>query len=194
MWIAAILTLIFSGVVSWLVSGRALRPLRELAATTDEIGETGDLTRRLPSIQSKDEVGTLTHSFNQMLDRVEAAQTHLAESLERQRRFVADASHELRSPLTTIRSNAGFLLDRPEAAQTDRTEALADIEAEASRMAQLVDDLLVLASADSGRPLERHAVDLTTVVHDLERRTAQLASRSMSWRSIRWSFGAMPRR
>ncbi len=173
-WIAAILTLIFSGVVSWLVSGRALRPLGELAATTDEIGATGDLTRRLPPVKTNDEVGTLTQSFNQMLDRVESAQTDLEQSLDRQRRFVADASHELRSPLTTIRSNAGFLLDRPEADPADRTEAIADIEAEAGRMARLVDDLLVLASADSGRPLERYAVDLGAVVRDLQRRADQL--------------------
>ena len=175
-WIAATLTLVFSAVVSWLVSGRALRPLRDLATTSDEIGETGDLTRRLPPVRSNDEVGVLTRSYNQMLDRVEAAQTELADSLARQRRFVADASHELRSPLTTIRSNAGFLLDRTDAAAADRSEALSDIDAEAARMADLVDDLLELARADSGRPLERHAVDLRSIVYDLERRVSQLAS------------------
>ncbi|MDJ0962441.1 MAG: HAMP domain-containing sensor histidine kinase [Acidimicrobiia bacterium] len=173
-WVAAILTLIFAGVVSWLVSGRALRPLRELAATTDEIGATGDLTRRLPPVKSADEVGTLTQSFNEMLDRVETAQGELAASLAKQRRFVADASHELRSPLTTIRSNAGFLLDRPDATQDDRDEAIRDIEAEAGRMAMLVDDLLILASADAERPLDRYPVDLSSIVHDLERRAARL--------------------
>lgn len=174
-WIAAILTLIFAGTVSWLVSGRALRPLHQLAETTDEIGATGDLTRRLPPVKARDEVGTLTQSFNQMLDRVETAQTELADSLNRQRRFVADASHELRSPLTTIRSNAGFLLDRPDAAADDRSDAIRDIEAEAERMAGLVDDLLILASADAGRPLDRYPVDLGSIVHDLDRRAAQLS-------------------
>jgi signal transduction histidine kinase len=174
-WVAATLTLIFAGTVSWLVSGRALRPLHQLAETTDEIGATGDLTRRLPSVKSRDEVGTLTQSFNEMLDRVETAQTELADSLTRQRRFVADASHELRSPLTTIRSNAGFLLDRPDAAAEDRNDAIRDIESEAGRMAGLVDDLLILASADAGRPLDRYPVDLGSIVHDLDRRASQLA-------------------
>ncbi len=174
-WVAAILTLIFAGIVSWLVSGRALRPLHRLAETTDEIGATGDLTRRLPPVSSRDEVGTLTQSFNEMLDRVETAQTELADALTRQRRFVADASHELRSPLTTIRSNAGFLLDRPNAAAEDRADAIRDIDSEAGRMAALVDDLLILASADAGRPLDRYPVDLGSIVHDLDRRAAQLA-------------------
>jgi signal transduction histidine kinase len=175
-WIAALLTLIFAGIVSWLVSGRALRPLRALATTTDEIGATGDLSQRLPAVKSKDEVGTLTRSFNEMLDRVETAQNGLAESLAQQRRFVADASHELRSPLTTIRSNAGFLLDRTDADAEDREDAIADIDAEAERMARLVDDLLVLASADAGRPLEQRPIDMAAVVHDLGRRAARLSS------------------
>ena len=123
-WVAAILAMIASVLVSYLVSGRALRPLRELAATTDEIGNTGDLSRRLPAVEASDEVGTLTASFNSMLDEVERVNGRLTGALDAQRRFVADASHELRSPLTTIRSNAGFLADRPNATEVDRAEAM----------------------------------------------------------------------
>jgi signal transduction histidine kinase len=112
------------------------------------------------------------------------AQQNLSESLDRQRRFVADASHELRGPLTTIRSNAGFLLDRADAAPNDRDDAIADIGAEADRMAALVDDLLILASVDAGRPLDRYPVDLAGVVGELERRAGHLD------RNIRFHLGS----
>lgn len=173
-WAAAIITLIAAIVVSWLVSGRALRPLRRLAATTDEIGRTGDFSRRLPSVKTRDEVGTLTTSFNAMLDRVETTQSRLTESLGAQRRFVADASHELRSPLTTIRSNAGFLLDRPDAAERDHDEAISDISAEADRMTKLVNDLLTLAQADADLPVDMRPVDLSVILNDVRRRSAHL--------------------
>lgn len=166
-WGSAIVTTIAAVVVGWLVSGRALRPLRKLAETTDEIGSTGDLSRRLPPVDIDDEVGALTRSFNTMLERVESGQNRLTETLEAQRRFVADASHELRTPLTTIRSNAGFLADRPDAGSKDRAEATADILAESERMSHLVDDLLTLAHADAGRPLSSDPVDLTNLVREL---------------------------
>jgi two-component system OmpR family sensor kinase len=163
-------TIIAVALVSWFVVGRALRPLRLLASTADEIGRTGDLTRRLPAVTTRDEVGVLTTSFNGMLDRVEAAQSGLAASLAAQRRFVADASHELRTPLTTIRASAGFLAEHPEAAEADRDEALADIEAESERLSRLVDDLLRLARADAGGRLERHATDLAAIVGEVARK------------------------
>lgn len=167
---AAIVTIIAVALVSWFVVGRALRPLRTLTATADEIARTGDLSRRLPEARTRDEVGVLTASFNGMLDRVSAAQHELAASLAAQRRFVADASHELRTPLTTIRNNAGFLAEHPEAAATDRAEALGDIEAESERLSRLVDDLLRLARADSGGRLERVPVDLRVIVEDVARK------------------------
>lgn len=166
-WGSAIVTTIAAVVVSWLVSGRALRPLRTLAETTDEIGSTGDLSRRLPPVDTDDEVGALTRSFNAMLERVESSQSQLSATLEAQRRFVADASHELRTPLTTIRSNAGFLATRSDAGAADRHEATADIVAESERMSDLVDDLLTLAHADSGRPLGAEPVDLTNLLREL---------------------------
>ncbi len=163
--VAAVFALVFAFAVGWIVSGRALRPLRELVATTDEIGGTGDLSRRLPPNDTKDEVGRLTRSFNAMLDRLEASRRELASALDAQRRFVADASHELRSPLTTIRSNAGFLRERPDASAADRAESLADIQSEADRMAVLVDDLLTLARGEHGAAPET-PVDLSDLVDD----------------------------
>lgn len=170
LWVSGIITLIAASIVAWLVSGRALKPLHDLVETTDEIGETGDLSRRLPPNSSRDEVGRLTTSFNTMLSELESTQNRLAQSLEAQRRFVADASHELRSPLTTIRNNAGFLADRPDADTGDRDEAIADIAAEAERMTRLVDDMLTLALADAGAPAARTPVDLSVLLHDAARR------------------------
>ena len=181
--LAAIVTIIAVALVSWFVVGRALRPLRTLAVTADEIGRTGDLARRLPAVATKDEVGVLTTSFNGMLERVAAAQDKLAESLAAQRRFVADASHELRTPLTTIRANAGFLLEHPDAATVDRTEAVSDIAAESERLSRLVDDLLRLARADAGARLERHPTDLGAIAGDVARK-ARRPDRSVVVRRV----------
>jgi two-component system, OmpR family, sensor kinase len=149
------------------VSGRALRPLRALAATAEEVSRTGDVTRRLPGADTTDEVGRLSRDFNAMMDRLQQSQRSLAETLDRQRRFVADASHELRTPLATIRSNAGFLIDHPDAVGADRAEALADLRAESERMSGLVDDLLVLARSDAVPTPVRRPVDLATLAADV---------------------------
>ncbi len=129
----------------WLVTGRALRPLRQLTTLVDDVGRAGDLARRLPPVTTRDDVGRLTGSFNTMMERLEG-------SFADQRRFVADASHELRTPLTTIRSNAGFLLHHPDAADDDRQAAVRDIAGESARMHRLVEQLLTLASADARPP------------------------------------------
>lgn len=165
--VAAVFTAIAGAVASWVVSGRALRPLRDLAGTAGEVARTGDVTRRLPAAKGRDEVAALAREFNAMMDRLQGSQASLAETVAQQRRFVADASHELRTPLSTIRSNAGFLVDRPDAAAPDRSEALDDLRAEADRMAGLVDDLLALARSD-GAPVPRYGeVDLVVLVAEV---------------------------
>src|SRR6267143_5489655 len=168
--IAAIVTLIAVAITSWLVAGRAVRPLVRLAETTGAIGTTGDLSRRLPPSKSRDEVGRLTTSFNAMLERLQSSQADLAAALAAQQRFVADASHELRTPLTTIRTNAEFMRERPDAAENDRADAIADVVSEAERMSRLVDGLLVLARADAGVAVERRPVDLRAVATEEARR------------------------
>jgi signal transduction histidine kinase len=168
--IASIVTLIVVAIVSWLVAGRAVRPLVTLARTTEAIGATGDLSRRLELSKSRDEVGRLTTSFNAMIARLQSSQSDLAAALAAQQRFVADASHELRTPLSTIRTNAEFLRENPDAAATDRTAAIGDIVTEAERMGRLVDGLLVLARADAGIAIERRPVDLRAVAVDEARR------------------------
>lgn len=168
--IAAVLTAIAGALASWVVSGRALKPLAELSTTADEVARTGDLTRRLPSGRHDDEVRRLANSFNAMMDRLAGSQQELAGSLDTQRRFVADASHELRTPLTSIRSNAGFLAEHPGAASEDRAEAIADIAAESERMAALVDGLLALARGDAHAETEFVPVDLGPIVVAAARR------------------------
>ncbi len=168
--IAAIVTMIVVTVVTWLVAGRAVRPLVALAATTETIGTTADLSKRLAPTKSKDEVGRLTTSFNAMLARLQSAQADLAAALAAQQRFVADASHELRTPLSTIRTNAEFLRERPDAAAHDRDAATADIVSETERMSRLVDGLLVLARSDAGVAVERRPVDLRAVATEEARR------------------------
>jgi len=168
--IAAIVTLIVVAIVSWLVAGRAVRPLVTLARTTEAIGATGDLSRRLELSRSRDEVGRLTTSFNAMIERLESSQGDLAAALAAQQRFVADASHELRTPLSTIRTNAEFLHEKPDATVLDRTAAIGDIVSEAERMSRVVDGLLVLARADAGIAIERRPVDLRAVAVDEARR------------------------
>ncbi len=168
--IAGVISVISTTIVGWLVSGRAVRPLTNLAETTDNIAATGDLSQRLPPVRARDEVGRLTASFNGMIASLETAREQLGESLNAQRRFVGDASHELRSPLTTIRNNAGFLMDRPDAKPADRTEAIEDISEEADRMTILVDDLLLLARGDEGSQIVRLPAELGGIAASVVRR------------------------
>lgn len=167
LFLFGIITLVAVVIVSWLVVGRAVRPLRLLATTAEEIGRTGDLGRRLLPVRTKDEVGALTAGFNGMLDRLAAAQSHLQAALAGQRQLVADASHELRTPLTTIRTNAEFLREHPDVAVDDRAEAIADIATESARMSDLVDGLLLLARVDAGAPVDTRPVDLNGLVAEV---------------------------
>ena len=155
--ISGVPTLIAALAASWLVAGRALKPLKDVAGTADEIGRARDFGRRLPGRRTRDEVALLSTSFNRMLEQ-------LQDSFESQRRFVADASHELRTPLTTIQGNAGLLARGPEVSDEDRRAAAADISAETSRMTRLVDRMLTLARADSGLKLGLAPLELEPVV------------------------------
>jgi len=164
-----LLSLIAAGAVSWLVAGRALRPLDAMASTAEDIGRTQDLSRRLPENAPDDEVGRLQKSFNQMLRQLEDAYHRLQAALVAQRRFVADASHELRTPLTTIRGNVGLLLKRDDITADDRVAALHDIAGESERMSRMVQDLLTLARADAGYHLDKTLVDLMPIVQEVTR-------------------------
>jgi len=174
LWLSAGITLLAVSAAMWVMAGRALRPLEEMARAADEIGHARDLSRRLPAGRANDEVSRLTASFNGMLARLEEAYRQTADALESQRRFVSDASHELRTPLTSIRSNAGFLLGRPDARPEDVRAALEDVAEESGRMSRLIESLLTLARADAGLHLDRTAVDLEALVREVARQVMAL--------------------
>jgi len=170
----ALLSLLTALAASWLLARRALRPIEDAAKTAEEIGRTQNLSRRLPEQQTRDEIGRLQASFNQMLQQLEDAYRRLQDALAAQRRFVADASHELRTPLTSLRGNIGLLLRRRDITVEDRQAALHDIADETERMSRLVQDLLTLARADTGQHLERTSLDLRALVQDVCRRAQAL--------------------
>lgn len=149
--------------VTWTVVGRALAPVDAIRREVDAISAT-ELHRRVPEPNEKDEIGRLARTMNQMLERLEGSHA-------RQRRFVSDASHELRSPLAAIRQHAEVAISHPE---TTPTAELADtVLAEGMRMQRLVDDLLLLARADESRlRLQLDEVDLDDLVLDEARRLA----------------------
>jgi signal transduction histidine kinase len=174
--ISGIPTLLAALVASWLVAGRALKPLKEVAGAADDIGRTRDFGRRLAGRPSRDEVAILASSFNRMLDELQDAYRNIGNALEAQRRFVADASHELRTPLTTIQGNAGLLAQGPPVTQDVLRAAAADIAAESDRMARLVDRMLTLARADSGLQLELAPVELRSLVTEVCRQASAVHS------------------
>ena len=159
-------------VVAWLVVRHDLLPLERIARAAESIAG-GDLTHRAGVTHDNTEVGRLGTAFDAMLDQIEtsfdeqrAALDAKAASEERLRRFVADASHELRTPLTAVRGyadlyRAGGLSDPDELAT-----AMSRIGTESRRMGALVDDLLLLARLDQGRPVRRDPVDLSRIADE----------------------------
>jgi two-component system, OmpR family, sensor kinase len=162
--VSAIVLLVVAGLALWLVR-IGLQPLEGMGRTADAIAG-GDLTRRVEPADDRTEVGRLGIALNTMLARIEAAFEQRRRSEERLRRFVADASHELRTPLTSIRGYAELFRRGADTRPEDLAKSMSNIESEASRMGVLVDDLLLLARLDQGRPLEREPLDLAAVASD----------------------------
>jgi two-component system OmpR family sensor kinase len=142
-----------------------LRPLERMGQTAEAIAR-GDLTRRVSPATPGTEIGRLGLALNGMLSQIESAFAERTRSEQRLRRFLADASHELRTPLTSIRGYAELLRRGAERSPTDSALARRRIEEEATRMSVLVDDMLLLARLDQGRPLERERVDLQSIARD----------------------------
>jgi len=146
----------------WLVTGRALRPVERIRAAVTAI-TSADLTQRVPDPGTHDEIGRLASTMNDMLARLEDAAA-------RQRRFVADASHELRSPLTAIRTGLEVGLSHPDRAPWPEIARRAVRQSE--RLEQLIAELLVLARADARQlAARRQPVDLTALLTDLRAAT-----------------------
>ncbi len=160
--------LVAAGAAALFLVQLGLRPLEEMAGTAGEIAE-GDLTRRVEETDERTEVGRLGTALNVMLGRIEKAFREKELSESRLRQFIADASHELRTPLTSIRGYAELFRNGAASTPSDLSTALGRIESESERMSGLVEDLLLLARLDQGRPLERAPVDLYAVAEDVAR-------------------------
>jgi two-component system OmpR family sensor kinase len=169
-----ILALLAAGLAGAVIIRRDMRPLHRVAATADQVaqlpldrGEVA-LAVRVPSADTdpRTEVGRVGAALNTMLGHVGSALAARHASEMRVRQFVADASHELRTPLAAIRGYAELTRRTDQRVPPDVAHALARVESEAARMTTLVDDLLLLARLDSGRPLERAPVDLSRLVVD----------------------------
>ena len=144
-------------VTTWVVVGRALAPVEAMRAEVDEISAAA-LHRRVPDPPADDEIGRLARTMNRMLGRLEQAQA-------RQRRLVADASHELRSPVATIRQHAEVALAHP--GRTSAAELASTVLAEDLRLQRLTEDLLLLTRADEqSLALRRRPVDLDDLVFE----------------------------
>jgi signal transduction histidine kinase len=175
--IAGGLTVLAIGaLVSWALAAGLLRPLGRMRAAAQRIGDERDFASRLPVSNGHDEIGRLSHSFNQMLAELEQSHDDLKTTLDAQRRFVADASHELRTPMTAIRTNLEFLARVPGAREEDRSAALHDVLAEMRRMEALVGDLLALARLEAtAAGGTRRAVRLDHLLADIHRDASRLA-------------------
>jgi two-component system OmpR family sensor kinase len=154
-----------TAVLALLIIRIGLRPLQQMGTVAADIA-AGDLSRRVEPATPQTEIGRLGLALNGMLSQIEAAFAERTASNDRLRRVIADASHELRTPLTSIRGYAEMLRRGASESPRDSEAARRRIEEESIRMTGLVDDLLVLARLDQGRPLEKEAVDLRAIATD----------------------------
>lgn len=162
-WIALVGLLLSSG-VAWLVAGQILAPVREVHRVAKEIGER-DLTARVP-VGGNDDIAAVATTFNEMLDRLEQVYAT-------QQRFVDDAGHELRTPITIVRGHLELLSDDP----AERAETLRLVNGELDRMSRIVTDLLVLARAEQPDFVRRAGCDTAVLTLDIEAKAQALGDR-----------------
>ena len=161
--------LMLAGIGGWFLARHSLSPVVAMAERARKIG-VENLGERLPVANPRDELGRLAETFNELLGRLEA-------SLIQQRQFMADASHELRTPVTTARTAANVALQQPTRDESDYRHALEIIEQQAARLSRIVEDMFTLARADAGNyPVRRTAMYLDEVVDDVVRAARVLAS------------------
>jgi two-component system, OmpR family, sensor kinase len=163
--IAGLVVLAASAFSAWSLAGRVLRPVRELTTTARRISDT-DLTQRI-EVEGHDELAELGSTFNDMVERLEVG-------FEQQRRFLDDVAHELRTPITIVQGHVDLLDDDP----VERAESVATINDELDRMGRYVNDLLLLAKAESGDFLQLGPVDLGELAVTVDQRHRRLADRT----------------
>jgi len=162
---------LLASALAWIAAGRILRPLTDLTDTAMSISET-DLSRRI-EVDGDDEIAELGTTFNSMLDRLDVA-------FGSQRRFIDDAGHELRTPITIIRGNLEVMGEDP----VEREETVALVTDELDRMSRIVDDLLDLAKAEQPDFIQAAPMDLGEFTNDLLAKAATLDDREWVVESV----------
>ncbi|HSL95601.1 MAG TPA: ATP-binding protein [Thermoleophilia bacterium] len=162
--IVGLAILLLGSVLAWFVAGGVLRPVRSLTQAAQSISES-DLTQRI-EVRGHDELAELAKTFNAMLDRLEKA-------FSGQRRFLADAGHELRTPITIVRGHLELLEEDPE----ERAATIALVMDELDRMSRMVDDLLLLAKTERPDFLHLDQVDVGGLTDELATKASTLAPR-----------------
>jgi two-component system OmpR family sensor kinase len=168
LWIELLVTalvLVALGALGLWVVKLGLRPLDAIGKTAAAIG-AGDLSRRVERAEPRTEVGRLGLALNGMLGQIESAFAAREQSERKLRRFVADASHELRTPLAAVRAYAELFTRGADRRPADLARSMEGIARESERMSLLVNDLLLLARLDEGRPLRRDPIQLDEVVEE----------------------------
>jgi two-component system sensor histidine kinase MprB len=150
---------------------RVIQPVSELTAAAEHITQTEDLARRI-DVPGDDEVGRMAQGFNTMLDTLEGSRRALDDSVHAQRQLVADASHELRTPVTALRTNIEVLLAGDELPDEDRRRLLEDVRSETEELSALITDVIELARGD-GPPAEVEEVQLDALVAEAVHRASR---------------------
>ena len=162
--------LVLAGIVGWFLARHSLSPVMMMAERARRIG-VENLGGRLPVANPRDELGRLAGTFNELLQRLEA-------SFAQQRQFMADASHELRTPVATTRTAAAVALQQPHRSEEAYRETLEIIDQQTGRLARVVEDMFTLARADAGNyPVQRAPLYLEELVEDIARGARVLAER-----------------
>ncbi len=178
--VVVLVALLLSALGAYLMARAALSPVEDVVGAAREI-TAGDLSRRLPVANPKDEIGRLATTVNGLLSRLEAAFARREEALERQRRFAADASHELRTPLTSVIGHARMLDEWALEEDPNRAKrSVAAIRREAGRMRALVESLLALTRGDEGPGLEVGRHDLVAVAGEAVQTARDTAENKVS--------------
>ncbi|MBO0980459.1 ATP-binding protein [Microbacterium sp. SD291] len=175
-WVALLGVLLSSG-IAWLVAGQILAPVREVYRVARDIGER-DLTARVP-VDGSDDIAAVATTFNQMLDRLETVHAT-------QQRFVDDAGHELRTPITIVRGHLELLSDDPE----ERAATIRLVSGELDRMSRIVTDLLVLARAEQPDFVRAARCDAASLTLDIEAKAQALGDRN--WQLMEVAEGSAP--
>jgi two-component system OmpR family sensor kinase len=163
------LSLVVAGIGGWFLAGRSLSPVVAMADRARKIG-VESLNARLPVANPRDELGLLAETFNELLARLET-------SVHQQRQFMADASHELRTPVTIARTAARVALQQPTRTESEYRETLQIVEQEAIRLSRIVDDMFTLTRADAGNyPVRTTPMYLDEVVDDAVRAARVVAA------------------